>query len=334
MPYPEEREYLNMALATALEGINEHELLFVLSGIGRNGKGLIKDLTLEALDQDVYCKAPAAELLTGGRPNSNQASPDLVDLHGATGVFLSEPNPNQAIKTSTIKPMIGNDSTRLRQNYGNQGTVKPTYSTFLLCNTIPKLDNDEENLWQKFAILTFPARFLVNPDPNDPLQHPVDSTLKRQIPELAPHWMLYLLDQYKIYAGRNYTLPPQTQRMKQCLVQYQKTTNFLREFAEDCLEFGDPQTDIVLVKTVYEEFESWWEEQSRGVNPFKGWETFSKQLGQIDSSRFRHGRKRPPGAHRTAPAAACFFGLKLKTTHDEVKGKSQSAERPVDDPVR
>ncbi|KAJ3050605.1 hypothetical protein HK097_008410, partial [Rhizophlyctis rosea] len=236
MPYEDDRFYLNMALCTALERCNVHELLFIFSGIGRNGKGLIKDFMLESLDQDVYCKAPPAELLTCNRPASYAASPDLVDLIGATAIFFSEPIAKQEIKTSTVKGIIGNDSTRHRQNYGEQGTVKPTYTTFLLCNTIPNMDADKWNIWPKVRVIDFPSRFLTQPGPSDPLQFPVDPTLKLQIPDLAPHWMLYLLDQYKVYASRNYTLPDPTVRMKGKLAEYQKSTNILWQFAEDCIE--------------------------------------------------------------------------------------------------
>ncbi|KAJ3042681.1 hypothetical protein HK097_001952 [Rhizophlyctis rosea] len=112
MPYEDDRFFLNMVLCMALEQCNVHKILIISLVDGGNGKGLIKDFMLEAPDQDVYCNAPVEELLKCNRPASCAASLGLLNLSGATVIFLSEPNARQEIKNSTVKGMIGNDSMR------------------------------------------------------------------------------------------------------------------------------------------------------------------------------------------------------------------------------
>ncbi|KAI8817888.1 uncharacterized protein EV422DRAFT_508711 [Fimicolochytrium jonesii] len=196
--------YVMLTLCTCLEGINRHEQYWTWLGVGRNGKGILKDLTQHTLGEEL-CKFPKPTILTTKRCGSSQANPEFVDLKGARAVFVSEPCVGEKIKSATLRELTGNDKSRQRGLYGAQETVSPDYSLFLLCNGRPEMDApDTDAIWDRENSVHFPHKFVE--DPKLPHERLTDKGLKQKLTEYAPYFMLKLLQCYKQYRENGFKL--------------------------------------------------------------------------------------------------------------------------------
>ncbi|KAI8815647.1 uncharacterized protein EV422DRAFT_510461 [Fimicolochytrium jonesii] len=176
----------------------------LLERTGRNGKGILKDLTQHTLGENL-CKFPKATILTTKRCGSSQANPEFVDLKGSRAVFLSEPCVGEKIKSATLRELTGNDKSRQRGLYGSQETVRPDFSLFLLCNGRPEMDApDTDAIWDREKSIHFPPKFVE--DPKLPHERAMDKGLKQKLPEYAPFFMLKLLRCYTLYRESGYKL--------------------------------------------------------------------------------------------------------------------------------
>ncbi|KAJ3037494.1 hypothetical protein HK097_003498 [Rhizophlyctis rosea] len=349
MPDPDQLRYLLFSLCTCLVQLNQEELIYIWKGIGRNGKGLLKDLMVLVLGLTIYCQTPQATLLTSARPNSHQASSNLQDISGMCANFLSEPDDGKQIKTALLRQITGNDKSRVRRNYGNEETFDPTATTILLCNDLPVCDSDVSAVWDRYRILVFVAYFCDNPDPNVPTQVKIDRTLKEKLPLYAPQFMRMLMAVYKEYRENGYTLPPQTPQMLKELKVAKGETNPVRVFVEECVKKTSKAADEMPIKTLKEVWDAWTDDHTMTT------EKLSKRLVKLGfvraatKKRFNNEknavhyltgvqltdyaadliRDENAGAHRNDPAPA-MFGLKRKTGHNDVTGAPKPAEQTAD----
>ncbi|KAJ3034973.1 hypothetical protein HDV00_004514 [Rhizophlyctis rosea] len=287
-PNPDQRFYLLFALATGLEQLNREEVIYIWKGIGRNGKGLLKDLMVLVLGQMIYCCTPQASLLTSNRPNSHQASSDLADISNMCSIFVSEPEENQLIKTNILRQITGNDTMLVRRNYGNEETFNPTGATNLLCNDIPNCDADVSAVWDRYRIIVFGSYFCDHPNPNNPWEFKIDRSLKEKLPTYAPQFMRMLIGVYREYRLAGHTMPPQTPQMLCELRQAKHGTNPVRGFAEEFLESTNNADNVIPLKTLRDLYEESTDDSTMRV------ETFSKRLVKLGWKR-GEGKRRFPG---------------------------------------
>ncbi len=80
---------LMLVLSLHLEGVNRHDIAMIWTGVGGNGKSLLKSLMKETFVD--FHKEPPATFLTNERPSSDRPCSDLMDLRDAKSVFTSEP---------------------------------------------------------------------------------------------------------------------------------------------------------------------------------------------------------------------------------------------------
>ncbi|RKO87677.1 hypothetical protein BDK51DRAFT_44221 [Blyttiomyces helicus] len=85
----EVREFLPTFLSLNMEGRNCHQMAVILTGVGSNGKGVLKNLMEETFGP--YHNEPSAHFLTSETLSDESPCPNLVRLKAKTSVFMSEP---------------------------------------------------------------------------------------------------------------------------------------------------------------------------------------------------------------------------------------------------
>ncbi|KAJ3279618.1 hypothetical protein HK104_001298 [Borealophlyctis nickersoniae] len=226
-PSGELLDYVMLTLCTGLEGINRHEQYWTWQGSGRNGKGLLKDLILEVLGEEL-CKVPKPTILTTKRCQSSQANPEFIDLKGARVVFCSEPCEGEKIKSATLREITGNDRTRQRGLYGSQETIRPDFSLFLLCNSRPTMDApNTDAIWDRERSVHFRRKFVDNP--RLPEERLIDRGLKSRLKAYAPYFMKKLLRKYAEFRDSGYRLDPPSEVL-QTSREYQMENNPVEKF--------------------------------------------------------------------------------------------------------
>ena len=196
MPNEEQVRYLLMWLASCLDGHNREEIFTVAIGIGRNGKGVLRDLMKFTLGE--YAHDIQASMLTAERPSSSSPCPDLLHIKGKRFVAASEPEKGATINAGFLKFFTGNDPITGRFCHSNDNLeFYPQHSTFLLCNSLPFLDSSDNGAWTRSRILEFKYTFKKTPVAEN--ERPIDDELKRRVKNWGPQFMLLLLEYYKIY---------------------------------------------------------------------------------------------------------------------------------------
>ena len=145
-------EYLARVVGYALTGSSREEVLFILHGLGANGKSTFRE-TVFALLGD-YAIASGANLLITQK-NASAASPELVRLQGARLVCVNETEERDQLNESRVKFITGTDKITARPLYGDEFHYAPSHKTMLTTNHIPVVKGSDEGIWRRLHLIPF-----------------------------------------------------------------------------------------------------------------------------------------------------------------------------------
>lgn len=188
--------YILTIHAYNLCGDKYEETGWIYSGIGRSGKGTLRDLVSKS-SGDYYWE-PNITILTALKKNGSNASPELVVLKGKRDVFLLEPESgDEKIMISIWKKIVGNDRLTVRGLFKGEVSFKPQFTPIIQCNAKIGLSKFENNLDTKINIVDFPFKYVVNPKLDYEKQ--INKSLKTNFEEsdvYAEQWFNILLHKY------------------------------------------------------------------------------------------------------------------------------------------
>lgn len=220
------REYYIVATALAFF-TNRFENFYVLTGRGRNGKGVLDKLIKKCLGKYHYTAEPTflTTIIKAGVPN-----PTLAECAGIRYLSVSEPDTgaeNCCLNVEFVKGLTGRDKITSRGLYEKNKTFENTFSVFLQCNTKPTLNKIDKAICERLKCVPFTERFLQNPDPADDHQHPVNDKLKDIIIEqkYVNEFMLYMFE--VAYANKD-TKPVMSDLCKDSTNEYIEENNLFK----------------------------------------------------------------------------------------------------------
>jgi len=194
-PDKDTREYYLKATALSFFS-NRFENFYVLTGKGRNGKGVLDKLIKVALGKYHYTAEPTflTTIIRAGVPN-----PTLSECNGIRYLSVSEPDngaENCCLNVEFVKGITGRDKITSRGLYEKNKTFENTFSVFLQCNNKPTLNKLDKAIVERLKCIPFTERFLTNPDPTDEHQHPVNNKLKDIVgtQKYINEFMLYMFE--------------------------------------------------------------------------------------------------------------------------------------------
>jgi len=195
--FPDEATRTYYIKATALSFFtNRFENFYVLTGKGRNGKGVLDKLIKKALGKYHYTAEPTflTTIIKANVPN-----PTYVECKGIRYLSVSEPDngaENCCLNVELIKSLSGRDAITTRALFEMNKTFQNTFSVFLQCNNKPTLNKLDNAVVERLKCIPFTERFLANPDPTDEHQHPCNEKLKDIITEqkYINEFMLYMFE--------------------------------------------------------------------------------------------------------------------------------------------
>lgn len=195
--FPDEptREYYIKATALSFF-TNRFENFYVLTGKGRNGKGVLDKLIKKSLGKYHYTAEPTflTTIIKAGVPN-----PTLAECNGIRYLSVAEPDngaENCCLNVEFVKGLSGRDKITSRGLYEKNKTFENTFSVFLQCNNKPTLNKLDKAIVERLKCIPFTERFLANPDPTDEHQHAVNDKLKDIVVEqrYINEFMLYMFE--------------------------------------------------------------------------------------------------------------------------------------------
>lgn len=153
LPDPEVRGYLQRVMGVALIGKQLEHILVILTGGGRNGKGVSYETLGYALGD--YAHVAPSTLFEQTKGNANGASPALFDLRGARFVALSETEKMARLASSLVKSLTGGDPVTARGLYKDPITFIASWLILLVTNHLPTLPADDPAVWERVRVVPF-----------------------------------------------------------------------------------------------------------------------------------------------------------------------------------
>lgn len=143
---------------------NKFEKMYIWSGSGGNGKGLLMSIIQCALGNHFYI--PDSQFLTtkykAGATNSS-----LYNTNNKKIVMVSEPEGDDKgelqFNLEFVKKITGRDRITVRDLYVSNITFDANFSLFVQCNDKPKLDRVDNAVKRRIIDINFPNQFVENP---------------------------------------------------------------------------------------------------------------------------------------------------------------------------
>ncbi len=253
-PNPENKNYYLFALATALTG-HQVENLFIATGEGGNGKGVLNNLMLRTCGNYGF-KLSSNVLLSEIKSGAN---PEIASLHNKRFALTTEPTDKRKIYSSTLKELTGDRTINARFAYSNNCIVYLCLSLFMECNSLPKLDEVNDAIERRIRAIPFVSSFKSQED-YDKLKDKTNVFVGNPLyktEEFADKHKLslfYLLvPKCKEFIQSGLRLPPTPAQCKAITVDYLTKSDNIYEWVQEKYESGF-DTDFVYVKDMFEQF--------------------------------------------------------------------------------
>jgi putative DNA primase/helicase len=157
-------DYFARAVGYSMIGAILDRVIFILWGLGRNGKTVIRE-TVSALFSDYGAGTPISTFLErkgGGIPN------DLARLKGVRFVSASESEEGARLAPAFIKQVTGGDSMTARFLHAEFFDFVPTFHVWLATNHRPEIPGGgDQALWDRIHLVPF--KIQIPPDEMIPL---------------------------------------------------------------------------------------------------------------------------------------------------------------------
>ena len=153
---PEIQEHLRLLLGYLLTGETSLQKLWVLHGIGANGKSVLLETLLTMLG-DYGIKASGSVLL--GRENIGGPRPDIARLAGARLVAVSETDRRDPFSEARVKELTGGERIATRTLYRDEFEFMPMAKFVLATNGLPTVSGSDNGLWRRLLIVPFDRTF-------------------------------------------------------------------------------------------------------------------------------------------------------------------------------
>ena len=272
--------YHQRVIGYTLTGSTSEEVLFVLYGIGNNGKSTWRE-TVHDLMGDYAMAADAGLLVERKTPGG--ASPELARLKGRRMVAINETAENDKLNEARVKFITSQDKITARNLYEGFFDFAPTHKTFLTTNHKPVIRGTDIGIWRRIQLLPFTITI-------PPEKVVKDFRALHLIPEL-PGILNWALAGLKDYLNRGLD-PPQA--VQAATHEYRQDMDVVGQWIDErCIL--DPQATVPTA-LAYSDYQQWAQSEI-------GWELTRTQIPpQPDRSWFRSGQ----GHWRTADDHGSF----------------------------
>ncbi|MBB1482352.1 bifunctional DNA primase/polymerase [Tessaracoccus sp. MC1865] len=256
LPDAEVRAYLQRYVGLALLGeVIEHKLV-VLTGTGRNGKGVFYGAVSWALGDYAVSAEPDLFMHREGAHPTGQ-----MDLRGARWVIVSETESGRRLADATVKRLTGGDAIRARRMGKDFVQFEPSHTAAMVTNHLPRVSAEDAAIWARLRVVPFNV---VVPDGDQ------DATLPSKLKGEANAVLAWAVEGLRDYYTRGMAEPEAVTL----------ATGAYRDDNDDLAEFLEERTEAttgagVLVSELHDAYTSWC--QSRRLDP-EGRKRFAELL--------------------------------------------------------
>lgn len=144
-------DFLQRAIGYSLTGDTSEQCLFLLYGIGANGKSTC----LEVVHKLLGDYAERAEFSTFLHKDRDSVRNDLAKLRGARFVAAGEVDEGRRLAESLVKSLTGEDTVSARFLFGEFFDFRPQFKLFLAANHLPVIRGTDYAIWRRIRVIPF-----------------------------------------------------------------------------------------------------------------------------------------------------------------------------------
>lgn len=233
---PDMIAYLLQWFGSSLFGFSPEQRFLLMIGIGRNGKGTLKNTVIRAageygqqFDANLYMRSKL------GAARSDAARADLIALKGKRITFFSEPEGNK-FNEEMLKAHTGGDIITARALYSNNLiSWEPTHSITFLTNDAPDVDDLGPSMAARVMVADFRERY-----DGDKMDRKLQETLNGEAAGVLAILCYMAREWYEEWSatGRGITLPARVvEQTRTFMAKGDPIANFINEYCEigdDC----------------------------------------------------------------------------------------------------
>jgi putative DNA primase/helicase len=238
--------FIQRAAGYSLTGDTREECLFLLWGIGRNGKGtFIKTISTALGDY-----AGTADFSTFVQRHSDGPRDDVANMKGKRFISAQEAREGTALAESLIKWLTGGDRIRARRLYENSSEFDPTHKIWLATNHKPKIRGTDTAIWSRIKLIPFEVSF----------EGREDKSLKQTLLDELPGILAWAVKGCVEWQGKGLDIPESVVRATQ---EYRDESDQAARFIQDCCVVDDSAQ--AKARPLYQSYRKWAENAGEEV---------------------------------------------------------------------
>ena len=253
---PETARWFKKHLGSLIQGGNTDEKAFFWTGNGRNGKGTIDTILMNALGP-YYHELPV-EFFTLADKSSSAPKPEILAMRNRRCCMTHEPEGTVKWLTGKFKKSTGNDPLSARDMYSNVvQKFKPSHKHIIQANGKPEFSDVDNALLTRLVVIDFPFTYC---DPNDfdetiETHRRMDTHLKTKLKGSEADFMNYLIHYNVLYQKEG--IEDYSDEIKESIETYRKETDTIRSFLNVALT-KSTSPDAKIFTTQLLEYHNMW----------------------------------------------------------------------------
>lgn len=232
--------YVQRASGYSMTGDVSEQCLFILHGIGRNGKTTFLNLLQYVMGASEYALTGQQQLLMKQQKSNSE---DVVNLFGVRLAMVSETNEGQSFDESLVKTLTGGGRIRARGLYEKSFEFDPTHKIWMDCNHLPKIHSTDLGIWRRVKRIPFDVSIT-----EQERDYHLEDKLRAEASGIL-NWMLAGLAQWRA----NGLQEPQC--VMDAVKSYRSDNDVIATFLAECTE--DDYTASVGSSQLYLQYKQW-----------------------------------------------------------------------------
>jgi putative DNA primase/helicase len=231
--------FMQRAIGYSLTGSTDEQCLFILYGLGANGKTTFLQAVSEIMSEYAM-QTPTETLLVKGKgaiPN------DVARLKGARFVTASEAEAEQQLAENLITQMTGGDTMSARFLHQEYFDFKPTHKLFLGTNHKPVIKGTDHAIWRRIRLIPFEVTI---PEAER------NPKMPEKLRDEAEGILAWAVEGCRLWLAEGLGLPP---AVKKATDGYRSEMDVIAQFIAECCELGEGL--MVTSHDLYQAFAEW-----------------------------------------------------------------------------
>ena len=241
LPDADVRGFLQRYVGLALCGRVLEHVLAILTGTGRNGKGVFYGAVAAALGD--YASTAEPDLFMH-RENAHPTGE--MDLLGLRWVVVSESDQGRRLAEATVKRLTGGDQIKARRMRQGFVAFAPSHTAALVTNHLPKVSGDDPALWARLRVVPFEV--VIPTEEQDP-------HLSEKLELETAAILAWAVQGWRDYEASGLSEPGAVRKATDA---HQADSDAIASFIDDCCVLGKDYT--VLAESLWTGWNEWRED--------------------------------------------------------------------------